>query len=254
MVLQAEKKVYAESFQYSQGGIPFGQGFCPAKWGQATVDILTGMETWSLSYNWQIVNRSRTADYRLWIISKSNMEASQNGLKKLLTKCTEMQPPWRERLCESIFFGMFGHSSKTMRHDICILPYFVSKSCTNDTHGKFLPNASTLTDAFITSAPGAPVEANAGIKYTYGTKQGAMLIARPPITCSRITSGEDDVIKWVNENIDNLIPRETTNKPYVNIMKRVFWVIRKTYYAPQSAKTAFKGGPRGFSACWGESS
>jgi len=66
-----------------------------------------------------------------------------------------------------------------------------------------------------------------------------VLIAQPPITCARLTSGEDTVITWVNENMDKLIPKETT-KPFKSIKKRGFWVIRETYHAPQCAKTVFQ--------------
>lgn len=67
------------------------------------------------------------------------------------------------------------------------------------------------------------------------TSRGAVLVARPPVTCARLTS-ESDLINWVNDNIETLAHKGH----WPSIKKRGLWMIRKTYHAPECAKTVFQ--------------
>ncbi len=65
--------------------------------------------------------------------------------------------------------------------------------------------------------------------------RGAVLVARPPVSCARLIT-ESDLINWVNDNIEALAHKGH----WPSIKKRGLWVIRKTYHAPECAKSVFQ--------------
>ena len=85
------------------------------------------------------------------------------------------------------------------------------------------------------SPSGAAATFKAGIQYTCISSRGAILVARPPISCCRLTA-ETDLIHWVEENIEALAHK----CHWPSVKQRGLWVIRKTYHAPQCAKHVFR--------------
>ena len=87
----------------------------------------------------------------------------------------------------------------------------------------------------INSPPGAAAGAKAGIQYTCMASRGAVLVARPPVSCARLIT-ESDLITWVHDNIEALVHKGH----WPSIKKRGLWVIRKTYQGPECAKSVFQ--------------
>lgn len=73
------------------------------------------------------------------------------------------------------------------------------------------------------------------MRYTCVASRGAVLVARPPVSCARLDT-ESGLIHWVNDNIEAL----TYKGHWPSIKKRGLWVIRKTYHAPECAKSVFR--------------
>jgi hypothetical protein len=117
---------------------------------------------------------------------------------------------------------------------VLLLPWTLKprKSCSNSR--SFLDEYIFIANT-INSPPGAPAGANAGVQYTCNTSRGAVLLAHGPVTSAWL-EGVGAMKTWVNENIDTLVKKGD----WASIGRRGLWVITRTHYAHECAKTVFR--------------
>lgn len=87
------------------------------------------------------------------------------------------------------------------------------------------------------SLPGAPASIKTTVQYTCEASEGAAIITRGDVTCSRLKGNPDTEAKrWVERNIEGLVSKGDIEC----IKKKGLWLVTKTHHVAEVGKAVFQ--------------